>query len=246
MDKTCIPILAEVIDSYYSEEEIGELAAIFDVNLLITQRQGLAVARRLIEGLDQGNHRVMLEAVLEQVDLRSRKGMDNDDGERRAFHVMLFERISDLRNRLGESAIPRELAVPEDKPFAAKSEVREFLEKANTPILIVDPYVGVGTLDCFRSVKVPVRLLTGKHANSIEQRFDAALQAFLAEDFELDVRQHRKLHDRHIVFNERCWLVGSSLKDAGKKAFHAIEIIDAKAEVTNTFEAKWQAGTPYP
>lgn len=136
--------------------------------------------------------------------------------------------------------------MPEDKPFAAKSEVREFLEKAETPILVVDPFVGVGTLDCFRSVKVSIRLLTGKHANSIEQRFDAALQSFLAEGFQVDVRQHAKLHDRHIVFNQRCWLVGSSLKDAGKKAFHAIEIIDAKPEVIGALEGKWQAGTPYP
>ena len=40
--------------------------------------------------------------------------------------------------------------------------------------------------------------------------------------------------------------VGSSLKDAGKKAFHAIEITDAKIEVVKALEAKWDTGTPYP
>lgn len=53
-------------------------------------------------------------------------------------------------------------------------------------------------------------------------------------------------HDRHIAFNERCWLVGSSHKDAGKKAFHTTEIVDAKAEVVAALEAKWDAGLLYP
>lgn len=80
--------------------------------------------------------------------------------------------------------------------------------------------VGVGTLDCFRTMKVPIRLLAGAHNNSIEAGFENALRAFPAEGFTIEVRRHPKLHDRHIAFNERCWLLGSSLKDAGKKALH--------------------------
>jgi hypothetical protein len=137
------------------------------------------------------------------------------------------------------------LAIPDNKPFEAKSEVREFLEKAETSILVVDPYVGVGTLDCFRSIKVPIRLLTGANPTSIEPRFDAAVQAFRAEGFQIEVRQHDKLHDRHVVLNDRCWLAGSSLKDAGRKAFHAIEITDARADVVAALERKWLEGKPF-
>ncbi len=53
-------------------------------------------------------------------------------------------------------------------------------------------------------------------------------------------------HDRHISFNERCALVGSSLKDAGKKDFHATEIVDAKADVLAALEAKGSGASPYP
>ncbi len=67
-----------------------------------------------------------------------------------------------------------------------------------------------------------------------------------AEGFQVEVRQNAKLHDRHIIFNDRCWLVGSSLKDAGKKAFHTTEITDTKAEVIAALEAKWQASSVYP
>src|SRR5262249_47040624 len=147
---------------------------------------------------------------------------------------------------LHEPGVAREIVVAEDGPFTAKSEIREFLERAETPTLIVDAYVGVGTLDCFRTMKVPIRLLTGAHNNSIETGFENALKAFQSEGFTIEVRRHAKLHDRHIAFNDRCWLVGSSLKDAGKKAFHTMEIVDTKAEVLAALESKWDAASPYP
>ena len=245
MNRTNILALAEVLDTYYSEDEFRDLASIFDVDLGRHELKWLLVARQLVERLDHGNHRVMLEAVLEQLDQRNLNAIARTDWERRAAHENIRPKIADLRGELGEPAVPRELAVLEDKPFEAKSQVRDFLESAETEVFVVDPYVGVGTLDCFRSLKVPIRLLTGTKPNSIEPRFEATVQAFRTEGFQIEIRQQPKLHDRHIVFNERCWLVGSSLKDAGKKAFHAMEILDAKAEVVKALEAKWQAGTPY-
>jgi hypothetical protein len=155
-------------------------------------------------------------------------------------------KIDKLIAALGEPGIAREIVVAEEKPFTAKAEVRKFLERAETPTLVVDAYIGVGTLDCFRTMKVPIRLLTGSQNNSIEAGFENALKAFQAEGFKIEVRRHAKLHDRHIAFNERCWLVGSSLKDAGKKAFHTMEIVDAKVEVLAALEAKWNGASPYP
>jgi hypothetical protein len=66
------------------------------------------------------------------------------------------------------------------------------------------------------------------------------------EGFQVEVKRARMLHDRHLVFNDRCWLVGSSLKDAGKKPFHCMEIVDLKAVVIQALEAKWSAAAAYP
>jgi hypothetical protein len=129
--------------------------------------------------------------------------------------------------------------------FSAKSKVRDLLETATGEVFIVDPYIGVGTLDCIRNLTVPVRLLTGTHLNSVESDFDRAVAAFAAEGHQLQVKRAPHLHDRHLIFNDRCWLVGGSLKDAGKKPFNCIEIID-KTAVIAELETKWQAGTLYP
>ena len=252
MDKSHIPVLAEVLELYYTQDEFMEMAAIFDVPFSNSTRwitrdfNWLAAARQLVEQIDHGNHYQMLESILDALEQRNKTAIARTDWERREAHQYATPKIEKLIAALREPGVAREIVVPEDKPFTAKSEVREFLERAETPTLVVDPYIGVGTLDCFRMMKVPIRLLTGAQNHSIEGGFENALKAFQAEGFTIEVRRHAKLHDRHIAFNERCWLVGSSLKDAGKKSFHTTEIVDAKAEVVAALEAKWDVASPYP
>jgi len=245
MKRSHIPILAEVLDTYYTEAELLELAQVLDISLPLNEVTGLGISRRLIERADFGKHGPMLEAILEQAEIRSRKARTDASAPDYLIHYGLQAKMQTLKEALHENAIPREIAVSEDKPFSAKSEVRELLAKAETGILVVDKFVGIETLDCFRSVKVPIRLLAGMHPEGVESGFDRALQAFRDEGLRMEIRQHPKLHDRHIVFNDRCWLVGSSLKDAGKKAFHVMEIVDAKAEVIAALEAKWKQAAPY-
>jgi hypothetical protein len=252
MEKIHIPLLAEVLELYYTEDELLEMAAIFDVTFSrevvgrYPRFNWLAVSRQLVEKLDHGNHYQMLESTLVALEQRNKTAIARTDWERRDAHQHATPKIEKLVTALREPGVAREIVVAEDKPFTAKSEVREFLERADTPTLVVDPYIGVGTLDCFRTMKVPIRLLTGAQNSSIEGGFENALKAFQTEGFTIEVRRHTKLHDRHIAFNDRCWLVGSSLKDAGRKAFHTTEIVDAKAEVLAALEAKWNAATVYP
>jgi hypothetical protein len=70
--------------------------------------------------------------------------------------------------------------------------------------------------------------------------FERALQDFITEGHSIEVRRHPKLHDRYILFNNRCWLAGSSLKDAGKKAFNVIELVDGKTLIFAEVTKKWE------
>jgi hypothetical protein len=65
-----------------------------------------------------------------------------------------------------------------------------------------------------------------------------------AEGHIIEVRRHLKLHDRFLIFNERCFLVGSSLKDAGQKTFSLIELVAGRPAIVREVERKWkEAGT---
>jgi hypothetical protein len=240
--------LVAIFEAYFSIEEAREIASMFDVTLTSLddfEPRWLAIARELGEKLDHGNARRFVDSVIDLASARNDEGLGRSTYERLTFHQSMGPAIARVQELLAASASPSEIAVAAGNAFAAKSLVRELLESATTEILIVDPYIGVATLDCLRTVSQPMRLLTSLYPPAIESGFDAALAAFNDEGRELAVRRAQHLHDRHLVFNERCWLVGGSLKDAGKKAFNCIEISDQRSLVVADLETKWRAAIPY-
>jgi hypothetical protein len=244
MDLESVPILADAF-RYYEDSELIELCDLFDIKLEFDDDKlaYVKMARRLVTQIEHGNNRRFLEVLVPSLLARCRERIAHTKWERQKYHMSMEPRILQLLDEMGEKKTPTEITVLEDHPFTAKSEAREFLGAAETEVTIVDNYVGSGTLDCLRDVQNPIRLLTGAHSNSIAPGFDQALQDFRSEGYSIVVRRHPKLHDRYILFNDRCWLVGSSLKDAGKKTFSMIECIDSKPAMVAEVERKWAEAT---
>ena len=241
--------LVAIFEGYFTLDELRELTALFDVSLETLgeyEPSWLSLARELTTKLDHGNSRRLLDSLLDLADNRNSDGVAHTSWERQTFHNSMTPVIREAQELLEDSAAPSEIAVAAGNVFTAKSKVRELLQTAASEVFIVDPYVGLGTLDCLRDLTIPVRLLTGTHSNSIEAGFDRAIADFCVEGHQLEVRRVQALHDRHLNFNDRCWLLGGSLKDAGKKPFNCIEITDQKAMVVADLETKWQTGTRYP
>ena len=246
-----IPQLSSLLWEYYSPEELITLAGIFHVALpqdseLKDKQDFLAFASKLFSEIENGNTRAFVDSLVEQIEIRTTTAVAKTNFERRAAHEVNSRLLERLKEGLTRAGVPSEIAIPAARPFEAKAEIREFLEQANTPVLVVDPYVGVATLDCLRLVSTPVRLLTSTSPQAMESGFENALRDFKAERRSIEVRRGSALHDRHLSFNDRCWLVGSSLKDAGKKAFNCTEIIDSREIVVDDLETRWNEAVPFP
>lgn len=241
------PILADALKEYYENEELREICSLFDVVFDdAVERPYFNFAKRMVSDIEHGNNRRFLEAIIPQLLTRCEKHIAQTTWERRDYHQGMWKPINQLSEWLGESQTVREVTITEDQPFTAKSAVREFLEVVTTELVVVDNYVGIGTLDCLREIQTPIRLMIGDRNNSIASGFDSALLEFLAEGHSIQVRRHPKLHDRYFIFNERCWLIGSSLKDAGKKSFSMIELVDGRSVIMIEVENKWKEAIPYP
>jgi hypothetical protein len=243
MDPKLISVLTDGMQEYSSDRELRDLCAAFEVDPEIDPQSERLVyhflAIKLITKVEHGNNRQLLLAIVPSLVSRANDNVAHSEWERRNYHFGMLERLAKLEKALNQPGLPEEISVSEDRPFSAKSQVRELLAAAETRVTVVDAYVGLGTLDCLRDVTHPIRLLTGQKPASIENGFDRAVKQFIAEQHVIEIRQHPNLHDRYLSFNERCWLVGSSLKDAGKKAFNLIEFVDGKAAITAEIETKW-------
>jgi hypothetical protein len=247
MDSSLIPAFADSLKAYYSNEELQELAEMFGTEL---EYDGygvshLRLAKKLILNSELGNNRRFLETVIPNLLSRCEDSIAHTDFERRAYHYGMRPHIEGLVKALGTDGLPSEVAVPAKNPFTAKAEVRELLAGAETEVFLVDNYIGIGTLDCLRLVGQPLRILTGDKPASIETGFDTALKEFRAEGRTIKVCRHSKLHDRYLIFNERCWLIGSSLKDAGEKTFSVVECVDTYPTIRGDTESKWLEATEF-
>jgi hypothetical protein len=249
MDAKLITILTDGLQQYSSDAELRDLCEAFEVDPEIDPISERPVYHRLsiklITKIEHGNNRELLLAITSSLVNRANDFFAHSDWERRTYHQGMLGRLQSLEQALDEPGLPDEMSVSENRAFSAKSQMREFLAAAATPVTIVDAYVGIGTLDCMRDITHSMRLLTGQRPRSIENGFDRALREFVNEQHTIEVRQHSNLHDRYVSFNDRCWLVGSSLKDAGKKTFNLIEFVDGKAVITSEIEAKWRDAQPY-
>jgi hypothetical protein len=239
-----VPLFAEVLSGYLTDQEILDTAGLFDVSLeseeyLFHGQNWLAVSKELLEKMGTGNGYVLVQTLLEQLDLRIATKIAATQWEARYAHELKQAALGKVKKAVESNSISCEIVVPAGSPFSAKSKVRELLATATTDVLIVDPYVGVGTLDCLLEVTTAVRLLTNK--DKVEKGFHVKLHEFQSEGRKVELRYGTTLHDRHLAFNDRCFLIGGSLKDAGKKEFHCLEVIDEKHVVIDSIEQKWNA-----
>lgn len=247
-----VPILAEAIEKYYDQADLIELCKLFGVEVE-TDRNELhqkqiayqRTAINLVTLIDHGNNRKLLQALIPSLLSRCRDGIATTGWQTREFHENMEGRILRLRSLIENDPLPDQISIEENKPFTAKSEAREFIGKAETAVTIVDNYTGIGTLDCLRELDKPVHVLTGSRKQNIENNFSKPLSEFIREGHEIEIRRHPKLHDRYIIFNDRCWMVGSSLKDAGKKTFNIIECVDIKDKIISDVEKKWDEAEVY-
>ena len=118
----------------------------------------------------------------------------------------------------------------------ACSLVERLIARAKSQILLIDSWVGAGTLDLLAKKRkgVSVEVVTSRRGNRLAAT-DVA--KFNAQYGGLAVRTSEAFHDRFLVIDDReLYLVGASLKDIGKKCFgftkmDAGEIAGLKARI---------------
>lgn len=64
------PVLAELLHEYYEPGELRDVAQLFGIELpelssSSTKQEWLALARQLVDNLEQGNHRLLILTLLE-------------------------------------------------------------------------------------------------------------------------------------------------------------------------------------
>lgn len=135
-----------------------------------------------------------------------------------------FERVFDY---MGANEPPRQKVFFEGQVYDAFELLVSLVRRAREGIVLVDGYADVGTLNILakKAEGVGVELWTRPKARLTAR--DA--EAFNAQYPTLEVRRTEAFHDRFLILDRtEGYLVGASLKDAGRRSFAVTRIEDAE------------------
>ena len=137
------------------EAEAHALASLSDVDW----PDGVPIAdfvKDLLSNLDHGNNRSLAVALAEALVIRAEGAAAHTKYEMRQYNERMTSALAELKSALETEGVPEQMNVPGGRPFEAKSEARAFLAQAQTDILVVDNYIGAGTLDCLLDARQPI------------------------------------------------------------------------------------------
>ncbi len=126
--------------------------------------------------------------------------------------------------------------------FEVYKDIRELTARASQEVCVVDAYPDEEILDLYLgkiSPGINIRLLTANPKGN----FLTVARKFKAQPgTKFEMRQSADCHDRLFFVDNGCWVMGQSIKDAGKKPTYLIKV-ESSALFRKVFEDMWSQAT---
>ena len=141
----------------------------------------------------------------------NRKIIEHDDNFEKVFKII------EERQQLPSQGI-----FFEGQTFDAFKLIFDLVETAKKRIILIDNYVNYETLYFFSKTKVDVNIFSTSISSRDLEKYNAQYHNVRIVDFNLS-------HDRFLIIDDNVYLIGASLKDAGKKWFGFSRINDSNS-----------------
>jgi hypothetical protein len=190
---------------------------------------------------DSANHRNLMHA--RSAGSYTLYGGDDDEQNYRdrlsAYRIAMSTAIDDLRMSMPELEIRGVYEGGDEYQFCR--DLRTLFQGASTEVFVIDPYLDGQLFDLYvDQVNVPakIRILTSNLSSTVL----TLAQKFASGKVSFELRTTPDIHDRAIFIDDRCWVVGQSIKDAAKKKPTYVVEHDHKL-MRPAYEATWANAT---
>ena len=164
---------------------------------------------------------VLKEYLLRGYSVNARMNQLEDKMDRRLCRAE--SDIADLKEKVDffvqTQTPPLQGVFYEGQLWDACSLVEKLIGRAKKTILLIDSWVGTGTLDMLAKKRkdVVVEVVTSPRGNKLAA---SDIAKFTAQYGGLSVKTSMVFHDRFLIIDDKeLYLIGASLKDLGKKCF---------------------------
>ena len=156
-----------------------------------------------------------------------------------AIEEIKLELELDDRSEIGSAYAPGDV-------YRFFADLKEIINSATSEIMIIDPYFNGEAFDAYVSTvdtNLDINILADRYSKDINAYIEKHKTQF---NTAIALRHSKELHDRIIFIDENtAWIMGGSIKDAGKKATYLIplqtELALAKKAI---YKEIWERATP--
>lgn len=135
-----------------------------------------------------------------------------------AIEKLKLELELDGRSEFGSAYAPGDV-------YRFFADLKNIVNSAKKGLIIIDPYFDGSAFDAYLSAVPPsisVRVLTDRYAVDVATYVSKHRQQYSSS---LELRSSKELHDRLVIVDDdSAWIMGGSIKDAGKKATYLIPL----------------------
>ena len=121
------------------------------------------------------------------------------------------------KQRLTNKKGKKEKVYPKGHIYDFYKDIRNITKDAKNEVFVIDAYVDEELLNLYLEkipIGVKIRILTKEPKGN----FVTVAQKFkIKPKVDFEVRRSNNCHDRLIFIDDKCWVMGQSIKDAGKK-----------------------------
>jgi len=148
-----------------------------------------------------------------------------------------------IRNLLGQVSKSPVYVIKSGQDFSAIKLFEEFLigQLDNVDVLLCDSYISHISLFPFSRLKGKIKSLKILTSNIRDATQFEVYRKKMAKEFgvPIEVKINKKIHDRFIIFGNKCWSLGCSIKDLGNKDTTIREISEVVSSMKELFNERW-------
>ncbi len=156
---------------------------------------------------------------------------------------LLIKGLKEIRKILGQVGKSPIHIIKSGQNFTAVRLFEEFLlsEIKSAEIFLCDSYISHSTLFPFSALRGKITLLRILTSNVYDsEKFDEYKKKMGREmGIIIEVKNSKKIHERFMICGDRCWFIGSSIKDLGNKDAVIREISEVTSSMKNLFLDRW-------
>lgn len=105
------------------------------------------------------------------------------------------------------------------------ADLKEVINSAESEVMIVDPYFNGEAFDAYlasANTDLDIKILADRYSKDINAYIEKHASQFQTQ---IELKRSKELHDRIIfIDHDVAWIMGGSIKDAGKKATYLIPL----------------------